>query len=352
MSDSEQSLVDDLLDEFVERWRQGESPSIAEYEAAHPQFAEQIRSLFPAAQMMEQVAQRRQQELGPVAVTVAAPTRLGDFRIIRELGRGGMGIVYEAEQESLSRHVAVKVLPPSALLNPLSLQRFQREARTAAQLHHTNIVPVFGVGEHQGSHYLVMQLIHGVGLDKILAQLAEEHGSAAASDSVVPPPQIVPPPPIVAPLQLVAMDQQSADVAALARALIGEGAATRYWEHVARVGAQAADALHYAHQRGTLHRDIKPANLLLDQQGIVWITDFGLAKAMEHDDVSQPGDVVGTLRYMAPERFQGVADARSDIYSLGLTLYELLTLRPAYDHSSPSVLMRRITEERPSVLAC
>ena len=121
----------------------------------------------------------------------------------------------------------------------------------------------------------------------------------------------------------------------------------KYWHSVAQIGAQAADALQYAHQRRTLHRDIKPANLLVDLQGVVWISDFGLAKAMEHDDLSQTGDIVGTLRYMAPERFHGQADARSDIYSLGLTLYELLTLRPAYDHSSPSVLMRKIGAEPP-----
>ena len=120
----------------------------------------------------------------------------------------------------------------------------------------------------------------------------------------------------------------------------------RYWQSVARIGAQAADALHYAHQRGTLHRDIKPANLLVDLQAIVWITDFGLAKAMEHDEVSQTGNIVGTLRYMAPERFRGEAEARSDVYSLGLSLYELITLPAAYEHSSPSDLLRRISEER------
>jgi serine/threonine protein kinase len=337
MSEMDPDPIETLLDEFVQCLRRGESPSIATYEAAHPECAEQIRELFPAVEAMEQVALRRLHQCGPALVAGESPTQLGDFRIIREIGRGGMGIVYEAEQESLARHVAVKVLPPSALLNPVSLERFHREARTAAQLHHTNIVPVFGVGEQDGFHYLVMQLIQGVGLDQILAQLAQGQGALSCPTTISSPGTAQPSRPITATIQ------QTGEVSAVAQVLVGG----EYWKNVAQIGAQAAAALHYAHQRGTLHRDVKPANLLLDRQGIVWITDFGLAKAMEHDALSQAGDIVGTLRYMAPERFQGEADARSDIYSLGLTLYELLTLRPAYESSSPGTLMRRISDEQP-----
>src|SRR5439155_11707961 len=101
-----------------------------------------------------------------------------------------------------------------------------------------------------------------------------------------------------------------------------------YWQSVARIGIQVADALAYAHVQGTLHRDIKPSNLLLDPQGVVWVTDFGLAKGSDSANLTHSGDVVGTLRYLAPERFRGKGDARSDVYALGLTLYELLTLRP------------------------
>lgn len=406
MTDPNPELVESLLEDFVARLRRGEAPAISAYEAAHPECAEQIREFFPVALAIEQIALQRQHH-GPPAAAIRAPERLGDFRIVREIGRGGMGIVYEAEQESLARHVAVKVLPQSALLNPVALQRFEREARTAAQLHHTNIVPVFGVGEQQGFHYIVMQLIQGVGLDKLLQQLAYDcraegsgglppqapaakegagdvtavgqalmrgefrharatGGSSARLAAVLPgsghrPPHSAPTaplqkPPVAAPAAaapprsgppLPPPPPRAAGKPPLVANAVPPRLGLRYWQSIAQLGAQAADALHYAHQRGTLHRDIKPANLLVDLQGVVWITDFGLARAMEHDEVSRTGDIVGTLRYMAPERFHGEADARSDIYSLGLTLYELLTLRPAYEQSSPSVLMRRISHEPP-----
>ena len=170
MSEPDPDLIETLLEEFAERLRDGQSLSIAEYEAAYPQCAAQIRELFPAVQAIEQIALRRQQTNISGVASPGMPAQLGDFRIIREIGRGGMGIVYEAQQESLGRRVAVKVLPQSALLKPEALRRFEREARTAANLHHTNIVPVFGVGEHEGLHYIVMQLIQGVGLDRIIGQ--------------------------------------------------------------------------------------------------------------------------------------------------------------------------------------
>ena len=116
---------------------------------------------------------------------------------------------------------------------------------------------------------------------------------------------------------------------------------------MAKVGVQVADALHYAHRQGTLHRDIKPANLILDPYGVVWVTDFGLAKAVEQDHLTHSGDVVGTLQYMAPEQFHGKFDVRSDIYCLGLTLYEMLTLRPAYADSSRSGLVHKVAHGTP-----
>jgi eukaryotic-like serine/threonine-protein kinase len=373
MCDETESLIESLLDEFVDCLRRGENPSIAEYEAAHPECAGQIREFFPAALMVEQIARRRQHE----PPRPPAPERLGDYRIIREIGRGGMGIVYEAEQESLSRHVAVKVLPQSTLLSPNSLRRFQREGRIAARLHHTNIVPVFGVGQDQGFDYIVMPLIRGVGLDKILFELARNYAIdrpsrepqcvADAADDVsavaraIVAGDFLPLRPSsgsisdsietssvgerAGPLPTISTDKEPKTAAEPIAAPSSLG--SEYWQSVARIGVQAIRALQYAHGRGTLHRDIKPANLLLDLQGIVWVSDFGLAKAMEQDEMSQTGDIVGTLRYMAPERFSGKTDARSDIYSLGLTLYEMLTLRPAYEHSHPSDLVRRITAEQP-----
>lgn len=396
MSDADSEVIETLLDEFAARLRRGESPSVEEYATAHPGHATEIRELFPAVEAMERMAQRRQQPRG--AAVVDAPDQLGDFRLLRQVGRGGMGVVYEAEQISLARRVAVKILPRSALLGPASLQRFEREARTAANLHHTNIVPVFGVGEDQGYHYLVMQLIPGVGLDRIIAQLTRDYGDKtdggspstahfatsthdlastasvahalvhgeysssrpgpgsslrlASADSTVTDRH--PPLPAATTAPAVRTQPVLAPPVAIGQSVASEEAAdhgglgTRYWRSVAHLGAQAADALHYAHQRGTLHRDIKPGNLLLDDQGIVWITDFGLAKAIDRDEVTQTGEIVGTLRYMAPERFRGDADARGDIYSLGVTLYELLTLRPPFENASPSVLMQQITTEPPT----
>ncbi|MFO0907075.1 MAG: serine/threonine-protein kinase [Isosphaeraceae bacterium] len=374
MPDADPAPVETLLDEFVARLRRGESPSISAYEARYPSKALQIRQLFAAAQAVEQMAERRRRDRGPEQPSSKPVERLGDFRLIREIGRGGMGVVYEAEQESLGRRVAVKLLPDSALINPRALRRFEREARTAARLHHTNIIPVFGVGTYQGLHYIVMQLIRGVGLDTILRQLARDFasdvspsptnsgasgefnavahalvrgefsrarppsdasrpstsgeatlGSDAASSEATPPPA----------------DPRPADE--YVPGPLGAG----YWASVARVGVQSARALEYAHQQGTLHRDVKPANLLLDAQGVVWLGDFGLARAREQSRVSETGEIAGTLRYMAPEQFHGQVDARSDVYSLGLTLYEMLTLRPAFEDARPAVLMRRITEDPP-----
>ncbi len=190
--------------------------------------------------------------LGPggAAPGGAVPEQWGDFRIVREIGRGGMGVVCEAFQGSLNRHVALKFLPEHG-----DLARFRREARAAGRLHHTNIVPVFGVGEHEGRPYYVMQFIDGRGLDAVIA----------------------------------------------------EGKRPTDWRGVARIGLQVADALAYAHSQGVVHRDIKPSNLLIDDRGTVWVADFGLAKADDGPDLTRTGDVLGTLRYMPPEAFEGRA---------------------------------------------
>ena len=167
-----QNPVDRLAEEFAERLRHGERPSLTEYVQRYPQHAEEIRELFPALAMIEQLKPVSADLTGAydgdaIQATAARPERLGDYRILREVGRGGMGVVYEAEQVSLGRHVALKVLPGQALLNPTHLERFRREAKAAAKLHHTNIVPVYGVGEADGVHFYAMQFIRGEGLDRI-----------------------------------------------------------------------------------------------------------------------------------------------------------------------------------------
>ncbi len=328
---TERDPLEVLASEFVERLRNGEQPSMTEYVAQHPDLAEDINALFPTIIAAERLKVSRERSSdGSVSLGAASLERLGDLRIIREIGRGGMGVVFEAEQESLGRRVAVKVLPRQALLDPKHLRRFLREARIAANLHHTNIVEVFGVGEQAGFHYYVMQYIHGVGLDAIIAGLAK----ATLSRPTTP----AEPDLTEATIRQLVGDEGANDP---------DTAGPQYWRTIAHLGLQAAEALHYAHTQGTLHRDIKPANLLLDTSGVVWLTDFGLARTIRPDDVSLAGDVVGTLRYMAPERFSGQVDRRSDIYSLGLTLYELLTLEPAYSDTDRTRLIQRITQEPP-----
>src|SRR5437764_3006492 len=184
---ADRNPVERLAEEFAERFRNGERPSLTEYADRYPELADEIRELFPALVVMEQLRPDEADRTGSFqgAPIGAAPTleRLGDYVILREVGRGGMGVVYEAEQESLGRHVALKVLPGNALLNPATVLRFRREARSAARLHHTNIVPVFGVGEHDGVHYYVMQFIYGRGLDEVIRELKQLGRSGPRSRS-------------------------------------------------------------------------------------------------------------------------------------------------------------------------
>jgi len=325
--DTQRDPLEELAAEFVERQRTGQGPTIAEYAERYPDLADEIRDLFPTIIAMEKLKARSERSadglatLGPVTLE-----RLGDFHIIREIGRGGMGIVYEAEQESLGRRVAVKVLPRQALLEARHLARFKREARIAAGLHHTNIVQVFGVGESEGFHYYAMQLVQGIALDRIIGALASQMRPESGEPGS-------------------GRDRQSD--AELCNKLLGQWGSGEYWRRVAKVGLQVAQALSYAHAHGAVHRDVKPANLLVDVRGTVWVADFGLARSIESPDVTQGGEVTGTLRYMAPEQFDGRPDARSDIYGLGMTLYELLTLRVGYDDTDRSSLIRRIAQEPP-----
>jgi tetratricopeptide (TPR) repeat protein len=298
--DGDREPFECVAEEFVERCRRGESPSVTEYLERYPEHAETIRKLLPAVAMIERLGRVAlpQVEVQPAR---SVPSQLGEFRIVRELGRGGMGVVYEAVQESLGRNVALKVIH-QVQLDAKRLERFHREAQAVARLHHTNIVPIFAVGEHEGLPYYAMQYIRGRGLD------AE-------------------------------IDDWRRDKAPL-------GAEHRRF--VARIGIQAAEALQYAHEQGILHRDVKPANLLVDEQQSVWITDFGLAKLAGQDDLTRTGDVIGTLRYLAPEALRGRTGPENDIYSLGLTLYELITLNPPFGDVSASELLRQVSESQPT----
>ena len=362
-STSDRDPLDSLAEEFLARYRAGERPSIAEFAQRLPGREDEVREFLPALVEMEELKPISGEMTGDYRVPhpeTAHPSRVGDYRILRLVGRGGMGAVYEAVQESLGRHVALKLLPTDSFADPARLERFRREARSAAQLHHTNIVPVFGVGEDNGQHFYAMQFISGHPLDAVIeevrrlkertfvgTQRAVSEVAVALLTGTMANPRVDQPNTI-----LTERDQShqmngspSGSNPALSGSLSDGG--RHYWTTIARLGSQVADALSYAHAQGVLHRDIKPANLLLDLQGTVWVADFGLAKSNDSDNLTQTGDVVGTLRYLAPERFDGAGDHRADIYAIGLTLYELLTLRPAFQANTRAKLVEQAVAANP-----
>ncbi len=265
---------------------------------------------------------------------VIQPGVLGDFRIVREVGRGGMGIVYEAEQISLRRSVALKVLPLGGLLDDRVLQRFRNEAQAAAGLHHPHIVPIHGVGCERGLNYIAMQFIEGVSLDRAIRALRSEPNEGYFENNGSEPSRA----------ETIAMKILSTE---------RSDSPMSFHRRVAELGADAADALHHAHEQGIIHRDIKPGNLMLDHRGKLWVTDFGLARIEGVSQLTITGDLIGTLRYMSPEQALGnrlIVDHRTDIYSLGTTLYELLSGRAVFEGSIRGRILHQIAEEEPTPL--
>jgi predicted Ser/Thr protein kinase len=278
-----------LADAFLARRRAGEPLTVSAYAAEHPADAPRIVALFPTLAVLDEHA-----ALIPdldAEPEPDAPRELGAYVLRRELGRGGMGIVYEAEDRALGRRVAVKVLSGWSLRDERARERFRREARIVGRLRHPGIVPIHALDEADGVVFFVMDRIDGTGLDELVA---------------------------------------------------GGGSAQARW--AAGLGVQAAEALAYAHGQGVLHRDVKPSNFLLDGDGRLWLADFGLAKIVGDEGLTATGEWLGTLRYTAPECLRGRADARSDLYSLGLTLYELLVGVPAFPGSDRIELVRRVIE--------
>jgi WD40 repeat protein/serine/threonine protein kinase len=334
------------LEEYLAAAEAGAAPPREEFLARYPELAEYLDACLAALQFIGRAAEGPRSvaaglaEAEPLEQTAG---RLGEFRILREVGRGGMGVVYEAEQVSLSRRVALKVLPFAAAMDSRQLQRFHNEARAAAGLHHSHIVPVYGVGCERGIHYYAMQFIDGQTLAALIRQLGRPAApkTAPAGDATV---AHVPAP---------GGDEAEAEVetplaAALSTDRAGRG--REYYRTVARWGVQAAEALDYAHQVGVVHRDVKPANLMVEGRGQLWVTDFGLARIQSDASLTATGDLVGTLRYMSPE--QALAkrvpiDHRTDVYSLGATLYELLALRPVFGGSDRQEALRQIAFEEP-----
>ncbi len=334
-SEREQRLNDALVTclEAVEGGR-----PVPEVLAAYPEFCVELRQFFATREQIGRMAAPDEGRTGPAAPLHVgdslAPAleggRLGDFRLVAEVGRGGMGVVYEAEQLSLKRKVALKILPLAAALDARQMQRFKNEAQAAAQLHHSHIVPVYAVGCERGVHFYAMQFISGPTLAAVIRDLRQGRDAPtgrvapASADAVTPSPG----------------------------AMATEGSITSraFFRRVAELGIQAGEALDYAHQQGVIHRDIKPANLLLDGHGQLWVTDFGLARLQDSAGPTVTGDLVGTLRYMSPEQAlarRGLVDHRTDVYSLGATLYELVALQPAFSGTDRQELLHQIAFEEP-----
>jgi serine/threonine protein kinase len=354
-----------VLDAYLAEVEAGRPVDPQEWVDRHPAIAERLRACLKGLHLVEAAAEALDLAPAPGPGPGSAEARrtdqdatddaghppLGDFRIVRELGRGGMGVVYEAQQRSLGRRVALKVLPYAAAIDPRQIARFRVEAQAASQLHHPHIVPVYSVGCQHGVHYYAMQLIEGPTLAELIARLRRPIGPDAATEPTGPGPGGADP---------VGARPGAADP--LGPAMPG-GAPRTAWSlsttstrslafcrEAARLGLQAAEALDHAHQQGVLHRDVKPSNLLVDGRGHLWITDFGLARFQGEGSLTATGDLLGTLRYMSPEQAlanRAVVDERTDVYSLGATLYELVTLRPALEGTDRQDLLRRIAQEEP-----
>jgi serine/threonine protein kinase len=316
------------VQEYLEALEAGSQPSRAALVARHPDLAVELGECLDALEFVHSTAPRLDATPGPERGPgpLEAGVAVGDFRILREIGRGGMGVVYEAEQLSLGRRIALKVLPLAQTLDARHLRRFKTEAQAAACLHHPNIVPVYSVGCDRGVHYYAMQFIEGRSLAEVIAEMRKRRAAPAEA----------------------APSAETAVLAATGR--IEEPDAFRA---AARLGVQAAAALDHAHEMGVVHRDVKPANLMLDATGRLWVADFGLAQLPDDAALTMSGDVLGTLRYMSPEQTlgrRGAVDHRTDVYGLGATLYELLTLEPPFAGRDRHELLRQIGQDEPRPL--
>ncbi|HEV3342816.1 MAG TPA: serine/threonine-protein kinase [Pirellulales bacterium] len=375
-SSPERDLLDDprvlvVVQDYMAELDQGRAPDRGSYLNRYPELADAISQCLDGLEMVRAAGPRSSSAAaGRSLATEPAPQALGDFQIVRELGRGGMGVVYEAVQLSLARRVALKVLPFAATFDARQLQRFKNEAQAAALLHHTNIVPIYAVGCERGVHFYAMQLIEGHSLAVLIAQLREQAGLAsagarrvgesrgaelsggiAATDTYLGSPAGSPDHPNLLPRPSAASEQlhSTAGVSLSMTARAPRGA-DNYFQKVVRLMIQAAEALEHAHQLGIVHRDIKPANLLANTSGALWVADFGLAQFQADASLTRTGDLVGTFRYMSPEQASGqrtTVDHRTDVYSLGATFYELLTLEPVFAGETRHELLYDILHGEP-----
>jgi serine/threonine protein kinase/tetratricopeptide (TPR) repeat protein len=308
LSEQQQIRLTHVLDEYLQALEQGVAFNAEEACRDEPAllgavqvYLEKLNSLYGIVDSGDRQA-------------TAIPQRLGEFTLIREIGRGGMGIVYEATQAGMERSVALKLLPLAATFDARQISRFQNESRAAGSLHHPHIVPVYSVGEADGVHYYAMQLIDGISIDDWIHQRIDRTRNQPTASAEG---------------KLVAAEPFSD------------------WRLVVGWAIDCADALQTAHEAGVIHRDIKPSNLLLDRDEQVWITDFGLARCQSNGSLTRSGDVVGTMRYMSPEQAAGqsaLVDGRTDIYSLAAAVYEMLSLTPAYPGDDGPAILKAIDQ--------
>lgn len=333
-SDEDEEVVR-VLDVYLSDLEAGRATDPQRLLAEHPAIADRLRACLAGLQLLDR---------GPAA-GVESLAELGGYSIVREIGRGGMGVVYEAVDRGQNRRVALKVLPFAASLDPRQLQRFKNEAHAASHLQHPHIVSVYEVGLAGGVHFYTMQFIEGASLTALWQEQRRRKRVAppgvrswmgetlATTGEVTLDPQL-----------LTCNTQNAADLSKL------DWNSAAYVRAVASLGRQAAEALDHAHHVGVIHRDIKPGNLLVDDRGHLWVTDFGLASIQGREGLTATGDVLGTLRYMSPEQAsarRGVVDHRTDVYSLGVTLYELLTLQPAFTGRDRQEILTQMAMDEP-----
>ncbi|MDG3002542.1 WD40 repeat domain-containing serine/threonine protein kinase [Paludisphaera mucosa] len=395
----EDERLGEAIELYLELVERGEAPPAETFAARYGEIEEDVRAALEGLELVHGLVGGGSGSGGGSGPgrNLESGRRIAGYRVVRELGRGGMGTVYEAVHVGLDRPVALKVLGTLAAPDSSARRRFLNEARVAAGLHHTHIVPVFDVGQVGGLCYYAMQRIEGSGLDRVVRWLRKERGAgggrssepggragsssasklvrawARASSGV-----IWPRPAAASPAKPLRLPNAALDDATPAwsesRVLLGlsrpagspaslssrpreEDAGppfepprgSSYFRWAARVGMQAAEALDHAHQHGVIHRDVKPSNLLIDAEGSIWVADFGLARRLADPGLTQHDGMLGTPRYMSPEQGRtGVIDGRTDVYSLGATLYELLTLRPPFDGSSAAELLDQIAGREPA----
>ncbi len=361
--------VGEAIETYLELMEGGSPPDIEEFAQRYPEIGEDLLAALEGLALVQGLVGEAN---GP-GHRLEEGRRVAGYRIVKELGRGGMGIVYEAVHVALDRPVALKVLGTQAAPDSSGRRRFLNEAKTAAGLHHTHIVPVWDVGQVGGLCYYAMQRIEGSGLDRVLRTMRRDRSIAAGSTlgsgsrktGPSPAPRPAPRPGLDGSLATSGLGDETLTWGGLVDLSGGSSWRRRepvdqaptfipprgsaYYRWVADVGRQAADALAHAHQRGVIHRDIKPSNLLVDARGMIWVADFGLARRLADPSQTQFDSMLGTPRYMSPEQaMTGILDGRADVYSLGATLYELITLRPPFDGQSAAELIEQIKTREPA----